>query len=84
MLRDTIPRPPRSSHWLDLAFVAALALCAVLIALGRLTTGSLATICLALDRLCEAWMRLRPQGETPTSSTSQPERQLPDGRSGED
>jgi ABC-type multidrug transport system fused ATPase/permease subunit len=55
-----------SSRWIDLiAFLAVLALGGVLIALGHITAGSLATICAALGGLYGVWMRLHSSNEAP-------------------
>lgn len=80
-----VPQPPRSSNpappsrssnpWIDLiAFIAILALGGVLIAFGRVTAGSLATICAALGGLYGVWKRFRSSHEI--SSTDQPDRKL--------
>jgi 4-hydroxybenzoate polyprenyltransferase len=68
-MSDT-PQPPRSSdpaiptrnssRLIDLiAFLAVLALGGVLMALGHITAGSLATVCAALGGLYGVWKRLR-------------------------
>jgi hypothetical protein len=52
------PTPPsrNSALWADLiAFLGVLTLGGVLIALGRTTAGSLATICAALGALYAVW-----------------------------
>lgn len=55
------PRP-----WIDLiAFLAVLALVGVLIALGRITAGSLVTVCAALGGLYEVWRRMRSLKKAP-------------------
>jgi hypothetical protein len=65
------PRPSNSNPWIDLiAFLGVLALGGVLIALGRTTAGSLATICAALGGLYAVWKRLRfSEGPTSTDET---------------
>lgn len=76
-----LPQPSRSgnpdsptrpaSPWVDLiAFLAILALGGVLIAFGRVTAGSLATICAALGGLYGVWKRLRPSDPVPRADTS--------------
>jgi hypothetical protein len=58
-------RPPRNpGPWADLiAFLSVLALGGVLMALGRITAGSLATICAALGGLYAVWKHLRSPDE---------------------
>ena len=54
------PRPGNSSPWADLiAFLGVLTLGSVLMALGHITAGSLATICAALGGLYTVWKRVR-------------------------
>jgi hypothetical protein len=62
------PHPSNSNPWIDLiAFLGVLALGGVLIAFGRTTAGSLATICAALGGLYAVWKRLRfSKGPTST------------------
>lgn len=58
------PRSRDTSPWVDLiAFLAILALGGILIALGRTTAGSLATICAALGGLYGVWKRFRVRDE---------------------
>jgi hypothetical protein len=59
--RDDRNRPPRRpSPWIDLiAFLGVLCLGGVLIALGHIPAGSLATICAALGGLYAIWRRSR-------------------------
>ena len=61
-------RPGGSGPWIDLiAFLAVLTLGGVLMALGRTTAGSLATICAALGGLYAIWKRPRfPDGPSST------------------
>jgi hypothetical protein len=68
-------RSRNPSPWIDLiAFLAILTLGGVLIAFGRVTAGSLATICAALGGLYGAWKRLRSSDEV--SSTDKPDSEL--------
>jgi hypothetical protein len=68
------PRSRDSSTWVDLiAFLAILALGGILIALGRTTAGSLATICVALGGLYGVWKRFRGRDEA--SPTGEPDRE---------
>jgi hypothetical protein len=63
-------RSGSSSPWIDLiAFLAILALGGVLIAFGRVTAGSLATICAALGGLYGVWKRFRSSGSAPPADT---------------
>lgn len=60
---DGNPASPsrRPSPWIDLiAFLGVLCLGGVLIALGHIPAGSLATICAALGGLYAIWRRSRP------------------------
>ena len=67
------PRSRDSSPWVDLiAFLAILALGGILIALGRTTAGSLATICAALGGLYGVWKRFRVRDEA--SPAGEPDR----------
>jgi hypothetical protein len=53
-------RSSNSAPWVDLiAFLGVLTLGGVLIALGRTTAGSLATICAALGALYAVWKHFR-------------------------
>jgi hypothetical protein len=68
--------PPRSSRdpnpWIDLiAFLAILVLGGVLIAVGAVTAGSLATVCAALGGLYGLWKRFRPSRDI-SSTDSKP------------
>lgn len=70
------PRPRSSRAWADLiAFLAVLALGGILIALGHVTAGSLATACVALGGLYAVWQRLRPADDPPPAdeASSQPD-----------
>lgn len=66
------PRPSNSSPWADLiAFLGVLALGGVLMALGHITAGSLATSCAALGGLYAVWKHLRfPNGHSGTDDRS--------------
>jgi hypothetical protein len=60
---NSVPGPRDSSPWVDLiAFLAVLCLGGLLIAFGRTTAGSLATICAALGGLYAMWTRRSPAG----------------------
>jgi hypothetical protein len=60
------PRRRNSRPWVDLiAFLAVLTLGGALIAFGRVTAGSLATICAALGGLYAVWKRPRSSDESP-------------------
>ena len=88
-----VPRSPHSgdhaiqsrysSRWIDLiAFLAVLALGGVLIAIGRVTAGSLATICAALGGLYGVWKRFRSSNEGPPNDQPDSEHDAgPDGPS---
>jgi hypothetical protein len=53
------PGSPNSGPWVDLiAFLGVLTLGGVLIASGRSTAGSLATICAALGALYAVWKHI--------------------------
>jgi hypothetical protein len=79
-------QPPRSttrhrnaSPWADLiAFVSVLALGAVLMILGHITAGSLATICAALGGLYAVWKRLRSSDASSSSDDSDASRDTRD------
>lgn len=59
-------RSRSSRDWADLiAFLAVLGLGGILIALGHVTAGSLATACVALGGLYAVWQRLRPADDPP-------------------
>lgn len=74
---NTAPRSRDSSPWVDLiAFLAILALGGILIALGRTTAGSLATICAALGGLYGVWKRFRGRDEA--SPTHEPDSERDD------
>ena len=79
-----LPKLPRSSSptpWIDLiAFLAILALGGVLMALGRATAGSLATVCAALAGLYAAYKWPRPPaGPSGTDGTnSKPDQHHPE------
>ena len=61
---DPVTSSRNSNRWIDLiAFLAVLALGGVLIAFGRTTAGSLATICAALGGLYGVWKRFHSSYE---------------------
>jgi hypothetical protein len=65
------PRSRNSSPWVDLiAFLGVLTLGGVLMAFGRTTAGSLATICAALGGLYAVWKHFRfSDGSSNTDET---------------
>jgi hypothetical protein len=77
--RNPAPRSGGSSPWVDLiAFLGVLTLGGVLMALGRTTAGSLATICAALGGLYAIWKRPNfPDRSSSTDATGNSEPEEP-------
>jgi hypothetical protein len=63
-----LPHSNRSSQWIDLiAFLGVLALAGVLLVLGHVTAGSLATACAALGGLYTVWRQLHASNDPPSA-----------------